>query len=150
LLGGGQELPVEVISNGVEIPRAQPEALPAEIKGLQPYLVFIGTMSYLPNVDAVEHFAEDILPRVRERYPEMKFVVVGRDPVRRVCRLARKPGVIVTGTVPSVETYLAGSSAVVAPFRIAHGIQNKLLEALAMGKPVISTPGPAAAIGATQ
>jgi sugar transferase (PEP-CTERM/EpsH1 system associated) len=150
LLRGEGTLRVEVVANGVEIPAGQIGALPEEIRALQPYALFVGTMDYLPNVDAVEYFAEDILPRVRERHPEMGFVIAGRDPSRRVRRLAQKPGIVVTGTVPEVGTYLAGSSAVVAPFRIAQGIQNKLLEALAVGKPIVSTSGPAAAIGASH
>jgi len=75
-------------------------------------------------------------------------LIVGRDPTREVRRLARKPGIVVTGTVPDVHPYLAGTSVVVAPFRIAQGVQNKILEALALGKAVVSTPKPAEAIGA--
>jgi sugar transferase (PEP-CTERM/EpsH1 system associated) len=142
--------PVEVVGNGVDIPEPRPDPLPEKIRALQPYALFVGTMDYLPNVDAVEYFAEDILPRVREQHPELKFVIAGRDPARRVRRLKRLPGVFVTGTVPEVETYLVGATVVVAPFRIAQGIQNKLLEALAVGKPIVSTPGPAAAIAASH
>jgi sugar transferase (PEP-CTERM/EpsH1 system associated) len=140
---------IVVVGNGVEVP-PQIKAVPEEIKALQPYVVFVGTMDYRPNVDAVEHFAENLLPRIRESHAELKFVIVGRDPVPRVRRLARLPGVVVTGTVPEVETYLAGSLAVVAPFRIAQGIQNKMLEAMALGKPIVSTSGPAKAIGAAD
>jgi sugar transferase (PEP-CTERM/EpsH1 system associated) len=140
--------PVEVVSNGVEIPEPRLDPLPEQIRALQPYALFVGTMDYLPNVDAVEYFAKDILPRVHERHPNLKFVIAGRDPVRRVRKLKRLPGIFVTGTVPEVETYLAGATVIVAPFRIAQGIQNKLLEALAVGKPIVSTPGPAAAIAA--
>ncbi len=147
LLSGEGVSGVEVVGNGVDIPPARIEALPEEIRAMQPYALFVGTMDYLPNIDAAEYFVKDILPRIRERHPELKFVVVGRDPVRRVRKLAGKPGVVVTGTVPAVEPYLAGSTVVVAPFRIAQGIQNKLLEALAAGKPIVSTSGPAAAIG---
>jgi len=148
---GGDDIPrVEVIGNGVEIPAAPADKPPQDILALQPYVLFVGTMDYLPNVDAVEYFAQDIFPRVRDRHPELKFVVAGRDPSRRVRKLARQAGVVVTGAVADVNTYLASSSAVVAPFRIAQGIQNKLLEALAAGKPVVTTSGPAAAIGATH
>jgi sugar transferase (PEP-CTERM/EpsH1 system associated) len=140
--------PVEVVSNGVEIPATRLDALPEEIQALQPYCLFVGTMDYLPNIDAVQYFAEEILPRIQERHPELKFVIAGRNPTRRVRKLGRKPGVVVTGAVPGVEVYLAGCAAVVAPFRIARGIQNKVLEALAAGKPIISTPEPAAAIAA--
>jgi polysaccharide biosynthesis protein PslH len=150
LLPGGNLLRVEIIGNGVEIPSSSAKELPAEIRALQPYVLFVGTMDYLPNVDAVEYFANDILPRVRQGHPELRFVVAGRDPARRVRKLAQRPGVIVTGAVPRVDAYLSGSTAVVAPFRIAQGIQNKVLEALAAGKPVVSTSGPAGAIGARR
>jgi sugar transferase (PEP-CTERM/EpsH1 system associated) len=140
---------VVVVGNGVEI-RPRIRTLPEEVKTFDPYVVFIGTMNYLPNIDAAEHFAADILPRIHKTHSELKFVIVGRDPAVRVRRLARLPGVVVTGTVPEVETYLAGSIAVVAPFRMAHGIQNKMLEALAFGKPIVSTSGPARAIGAAD
>lgn len=148
LLCGEGIPPVEIVGNGVEIPSVRTGELPEEIRALQPYALFVGTMDYLPNVDAVEYFAEDILPRVRESHPELKFVIVGRNPTRRVRKLGKKAGVVVTGTVPDVGVYLAGCAAVVSPFRIAQGIQNKLLEALAANKPIVSTPGPAAAIAA--
>jgi sugar transferase (PEP-CTERM/EpsH1 system associated) len=148
LLRGEGISPVEVVSNGVEIPATRLDRLPEEIQALQPYALFVGTMDYLPNIDAVEYFAEAMLPRIRKRHPELNFVIAGRSPTGRVRKLGRKPGVVVTGTVPDVEVYLAGCTAVVAPFRIAQGIQNKVLEALAAGKPIVSTPGPAAAIDA--
>lgn len=141
--------PVVVVGNGVEVPE-QIKDVPEKITALQPYVVFVGTMDYRPNVDAVEYFAKNVLPQIRKSHAELKFVIVGRDPVSRVRRLARLPSVVVTGTVAEVETYLAGSLAVVAPFRIAQGIQNKMLEALAIGKPIVSTSGPAKAIGAAH
>jgi sugar transferase (PEP-CTERM/EpsH1 system associated) len=147
----GEGIPaVEVVSNGVEIPATRLDAPPDGIRDLQPYVLFVGTMDYLPNIDAVEYFAEEILPRILERHPKLKFVIVGRNPTRRVRKLGSKPGVIVIGAVPDVEVYLTGCTAVVAPFRIAQGIQNKVLEALAAGKPIVSTPGPAAAIAASH
>jgi len=148
LLRGEGIPPAEVVSNGVEIPPERDAKLPEEIRSLQPFALFVGTMNYLPNIDAVEYFAEEILPRIRESHPELKFLIVGRNPTRRVRKLGRKPGVVVTGAVPEVDVYLAGCTTVVAPFRIAQGIQNKVLEALAVGKPIVSTPGPAAAIAA--
>ena len=148
LLRGEGMPPLEVVSNGVEIPAAQDAEVPEAIRALQPFALFVGTMDYLPNIDAVEYFAEEILPRIRERHPEMSFLIVGRNPTKRVRKLGSKPGVVVTGAVPGVEVYLANCTAVVAPFRIAQGIQNKVLEALAASKPIVSTSGPAAAIGA--
>jgi sugar transferase (PEP-CTERM/EpsH1 system associated) len=148
LLRGEGIPPIEVVSNGVEIPAAREAAVPEAIRAFEPFALFVGTMDYLPNIDAVEFFAEEILPRIREHHPELSFLIVGRNPTKRVRKLAKKPGVIVTGTVPDVEVYLANCAAVVAPFRIAQGIQNKVLEGLAACKPIVSTSGPAAAIGA--
>jgi polysaccharide biosynthesis protein PslH len=148
LLHGADVPAVEVVSNGVEIPMQRQLEVPAEIRKLQPFALFVGTMDYRPNIDAVEYFAHDMLPRIQRVHPALKFAIVGRNPSRRVRRLASKPGIVVTGTVPDVGAYLAGCAVVVAPFRIAQGIQNKLLEALAVGKPIVSTSGPAAAIGA--
>lgn len=147
LLGNGFPS-VEVLANGVEISSFGKASLPDEVRRLQPYALFVGNMDYFPNVDAAEHFARDILPHLANSQPELKFVVAGRNPWRRVRRLARDPRVVVTGSVPDVNPYISGASVVVAPFRIAQGIQNKILEALAAGKPVVATSGPAAALGA--
>ena len=105
-------------------------------------------MDYLPNVDAVCYFAEDILPLVRKSHPELHFVIAGRNPSRQVRRLGRHPNVLVTGAIPEVYSYVLGATVVVAPFRISQGVQNKILEALAAGQPVVSTSRPARAIGA--
>jgi len=149
LLDGEGHLPVQVIANGVSLPPASADAkLPAEIARLHPFVLFVGTMDYLPNVDAVEYFAKEIWPCVHRRHPTGRFVIAGRNPTRRVRELAQVPGIVVTGDIPEVRPYLAGATAVVAPFRVSQGIQNKILEALAAGVPVVSTPRPAQAIGA--
>ncbi len=147
-LGGGGCPSVEVIPNGVQPPQMHdvPQP-PKEIQQSQPYALFVGTMSYRPNVDAVVYFAEEIFPLVQKTHPELRFLIVGRDPTPAVRNLARRPGVVVTGGVPDVHSYLAGAAVTVAPFRIAQGVQNKVLEALVAGVPVVLTSRPARAVG---
>jgi len=102
-------------------------------------LVFTGAMDYWPNVDAVRWFACTVLPRIRQARPRAEFCIVGSNPIPEVLGLARHPGVSVTGRVEDVRPYLAHAAAVVAPLRVARGIQNKVLEAMAMAKAVVST-----------
>lgn len=103
-------------------------------------LVFVGAMDYRPNVGAVQWFARAIWPQIRERQPEARFYIVGTSPSAAVLALAQLEGVTVTGRVEDVRPYLAHAHAIVAPLRIARGIQNKVLEALAMEKVVLATP----------
>jgi sugar transferase (PEP-CTERM/EpsH1 system associated) len=112
-------------------------------------LVFSGAMDYLPNADAAVHFAEAILPAVRRRLPGARFVVVGSKPRPEVMALAAGEGITVTGRVPDVRPYLAHASAIVAPLRIARGVQNKVLEGMAMAKPVIASPAALGGIAAS-
>lgn len=102
--------------------------------------VFTGTMNYWPNVDAVIWFATEVLPRLRAARADAEFIIVGSSPAPEVQRLAKLPGVTVTGRVPDVRPYVAHAAAVVVPLRIANGVQNKVIEAMAMAKPVIATP----------
>jgi sugar transferase (PEP-CTERM/EpsH1 system associated) len=103
-------------------------------------IVFTGAMDYWANVHAVQWFALHVLPRVREVVPSARFVIVGARPASEVQRLASEPGVEVAGAVPDVRPYLAHAHAAVAPLRIARGVQNKVLEAMAMAKAVIASP----------
>jgi sugar transferase (PEP-CTERM/EpsH1 system associated) len=103
-----------------------------------PKAVFVGAMDYFPNIDAVRYFALEVLPLIRKSR-DLEFLIVGSNPVPEVEDLARQPGVIVTGTVPDVMPYLKKASVAVVPTRIAQGIQNKILEALAAGLPVVAT-----------
>ena len=105
-------------------------------------------MDYWPNVDAVTWFAQDMLPRLRERWPAVRFHIVGRSPSAALRALAGD-AVVVSGTVPDIRPYLQHAAVVVAPLRLARGIQNKILEAMAMGRPVVATGACAEAIGAT-
>ena len=114
---------------------AYPTPYPAGAQGV----VFTGAMDYWPNIDAVSWFAERIFPAVRDAVPSAQFTIVGSRPDQAVLALARQPGVVVTGGVPDVRPYLAHAACAVAPLRIARGVQNKVLEALAMARPVVVT-----------
>jgi glycosyltransferase involved in cell wall biosynthesis len=96
-------------------------------------------MDYWPNTDAVSWFAQEIFPLVRMEVPAAEFFVVGARPTSHVMALRQIDGVHVTGAVPDVRPYLAGADAVVAPLRVARGIQNKVLEGMSMARPVIAT-----------
>jgi sugar transferase (PEP-CTERM/EpsH1 system associated) len=102
-------------------------------------LVFVGAMDYWANVDAVTWFAECVFPNIRAKVPRTQFYVVGARPSKEVSRLNKLPGVRVTGSVSDVRPYLAHACCAVAPLRIARGIQNKVLEAMAMARPVVAT-----------
>ena len=107
-----------------------------------PIVLFTGAMDYWPNIDAVSWFAKSILPLVRARFGDVRFWIVGMNPAPAVLELAGE-GITVTGTVPDVRPYLAHADVVVAPLRIARGIQNKVLEAMAMARPVVLSAAPA-------
>jgi glycosyltransferase involved in cell wall biosynthesis len=103
-------------------------------------IVFTGTMDYWPNASAVLWFAEAVMPTLRHLRPQAEFHIVGANPGREVRQLANREGICVTGRVADTRPYIAHASAVVAPLKIARGIQNKVLEAMAMAKPVIASP----------
>ncbi len=139
---GGIEVHDRVYSmrNGVDTGFFDPERnWPDPYDGEGVHLVFTGAMDYWANVDGVEWFAQEILPRVIERYPNVRFHIVGSNPDQRVRDLVSEH-VDVTGRVEDVRPYLAHARLAVCPLRIARGIQNKVLEAMAMGLPVVATP----------
>jgi len=103
-------------------------------------IVFTGTMDYRPNIEGVEWFARQILPLVRRNHPKAEFWIVGSYPSARVTKLAQNSAIRVTGRVADVRPYLAHAACVVAPLHIARGLQNKVLEAMAMARPVVATP----------
>jgi sugar transferase (PEP-CTERM/EpsH1 system associated) len=140
---------VRAVENGIDTGRFDP-ALPLEPVGAGegPLAVFTGQMDYRPNIDAVRWFATDILPRIRERHPSARFAIVGRAPTEEVRALETLPGVAVTGEVPDVRPWLAAADAVVAPLLLARGVQNKLLEAMAMARPVVASAAAATGIDA--
>jgi sugar transferase (PEP-CTERM/EpsH1 system associated) len=136
-----------VIPNGVNIAATARE--PSSENG-RPVIAFVGRMDYFPNIDAAVYFATDILPRIRERIPTVQLKIIGSNPTLRVRRLAHRPGVIVTGHVPDVRTHLENATVSVAPLRIARGVQNKILEAMALGIPVVASPEAAKGIQASS
>ncbi|WP_210544188.1 TIGR03087 family PEP-CTERM/XrtA system glycosyltransferase [Rhodoferax sp. PAMC 29310] len=135
---------VDSLSNGVDGDYFSPDparASPFEGEGAQSGeipLVFTGAMDYWPNIDAVSWFANDIFPTLLKARPKLRFYIVGRSPSVSVLALASE-SVVVTGTVPDVRPYLQHAAVVVAPLRVARGIQNKILEAMAMGRPVVAS-----------
>jgi len=136
-----QDARVRGISNGTDHGYFDPaSARPAPFNTDRANFVFTGTMDYKPNVDAVCWFANAILPLIRARVPDAQFHIVGHHPSPAVRALAHQSGVFVTGRVPDVRPFLAHATAAVAPLLIARGIQNKVLEAMAMARPVIVTP----------
>jgi sugar transferase (PEP-CTERM/EpsH1 system associated) len=135
------QLKTGFFSNGVDTEYFCPDpALENPYASDGAVMVFTGAMDYWPNVDAVQWFAKDIFPAIRQAHPNAQFYIVGSRPSAEVQALAALPGVQVTGTVPDVRPYLAHAQLAVAPLRIARGIQNKVLEAMAMAKPVIVSP----------
>jgi len=139
---------VHVIPNGVDLKYFAPGALRPSPPPDPHALVFTGAMDYYANVDAVTFFAHEVLPRVRQSVPQARFLIVGNRPTPAVQRLAQLPGVVVTGFVEDTRVYYAGAAACVVPLRIARGIQNKVLEAMAMGRPVVVSPAAGASLGA--
>ncbi len=105
-----------------------------------PWLALVGNMDYWPNADAATWFALQVLPVLRSRTPPPRLAIVGANPDRSIQRLADQPGVLVTGRVEDVRPYLAHAAVVLAPLRIARGIQNKVLEGMAMARPVVASP----------
>lgn len=103
-------------------------------------LVFTGMMDYWANVDGAKWFAEHVFPIIRHREPRAEFWIVGASPTAAVQSLGQRPGVRVTGRVPDVRPYLQHAALVVAPLRIARGVQNKILEAMSMSRAVVTTP----------
>lgn len=140
---------LRTLSNGVDLVHYRPEPWRLSVLDKLPYnerqwfadpvaprLVFTGAMDYYANVDGVQFFVKHVLPLVREREPQAEFLIVGSNPTEAVRQLARQPGVQVTGFVEDVRPYLQAATVCVVPLRIARGVQNKVLEAMAAGKAI--------------
>ena len=130
---------VRPLDNGIDTARFDPAGFP-RVDGAEPMIVFTGQMDYRPNVDAVDYFARRTFPAIRAKHPSALFAIVGRNPTPTVAALAKLKNVMVTGEVPDIRPWLAASSVVVAPLEIARGVQNKVLEAMAMARPVVASP----------
>ena len=139
---------VEALCNGVDAEFFQPQpGLASPYLPGEQVVVFTGAMDYWPNIDAVTWFVQDMLPALRQRWPALRMHIVGRNPAAAVRALAGD-AVAVSGTVPDVRPYLQHAAVVVAPLRLARGVQNKVLEAMAMGRPVVAARSCVDAIGA--
>ncbi len=146
---GLDETRVRHIENGIDLVAYDPNTEYAAVtEGEGPLLVFTGQMDYRPNVDAVAEFARVSLPLIHERFPMARFAIVGRNPTADVTTLGSLPYVIVTGEVHDTRAWLAAADIVVAPLMLARGIQNKVLEAMAMAKVVVASPEAATGIDA--
>ena len=144
LLGFRTGTPAAWFPNGVDLEFFTPGAEaydPEEI-------VFVGRMDYFPNQQGVTEFCDEVLPLIRARRPAARFSIVGAKPSAEILELGKRPGVTVTGTVPDVRPFVTKAAVAVAPLRIARGTQNKILESLAMGVPVVSSTTAAKGIDA--
>jgi sugar transferase (PEP-CTERM/EpsH1 system associated) len=131
---------IKVIQNGTDTGYFSPDhAFDTPYETGEIPIVFTGAMDYFPNADAVSWFAHEILPSVQKHVPSATFYIVGSNPGKDVLNLRNLPNVKVTGRVPDVRPYLRYAALSVAPLRAARGIQNKALEAMAMGRMVICT-----------
>jgi glycosyltransferase involved in cell wall biosynthesis len=143
LLGLAPAAAIGVVPNGVDTAYFSSTAMANDRVGAlafrTPTLVFSGTLDFRPNVDAVIWFVREVLPRVHERRPDARLLVVGKRPAPALQRLADQGALLLTGELSDVRPYLAGASVYVVPMRIGGGVRLKLLEALALELPVVST-----------
>jgi sugar transferase (PEP-CTERM/EpsH1 system associated) len=129
---------LRTISNGVDLDYFQPSFQSPDT--ISPRLVFVGAMDYFANVEGARYFAEEVFPLIRSRESRAKFSIIGANPTDEVKKLARYPGVIVTGEAPDTRPYLREATLCVVPLRVARGAQNEILEVMATGKAVIASP----------
>ncbi len=144
---------VQVIGNGIDAAFFDPATStphPALAAGAGPHFVFTGQMDYRPNEQAALWVIEKLLPELRGPLGQAMFHVVGRNPSRALMAHDGAPGVRIWGGVPDVRPFIAAADAVLAPLLIARGVQNKVLEAMAMARPVVLTPEAATGIGASD
>jgi polysaccharide biosynthesis protein PslH len=129
------EIRIPIVPNGID-----PDYYYMDKKKIMgPRLIYVGLMNYLPNEDAVIYFSKEILQFVRKQIPEIEFYIVGKKPTKKVLELGKEEGIIVTGEVEDVRGYIAESSIMIVPLRMGTGTRFKILEAMSMGIPVVST-----------
>ncbi|MBI1313464.1 TIGR03087 family PEP-CTERM/XrtA system glycosyltransferase [bacterium] len=134
--------PIEAIPNGVDVDYFTPQIDRAAERGC----VFVGALDYKPNIDGIVWFARELWPAIHSQRPDATLNIVGREPIATVRELAELPGVSVPGTVPDVRPWLNAAAVAVVPLQIARGVQNKVLEALAMARAVVASPAPLAGL----
>lgn len=132
---------VAVLANGLDTQTFYPGSIrdPQQVSAA-PVFLFTGVMDYLPNEDAVLWFVEAMWPQIRQMYPAATFYIAGMNPSKRIQQLAKQPGVLVTGYVEDILPYYHQADIFVGPFRLARGVQNKILQAMACGLPIVTTP----------
>jgi polysaccharide biosynthesis protein PslH len=135
---------IVAIRNGIDL-----ESFTATGKSTNNTIIFTGAMNYFPNVDAVVYFHQEIFPLIKQEIPSAKFIIAGMHPTARVKELADE-ATLVTGLVSDIRPYLSSASVCVVPLRLAKGIQNKILEAMAMEIPVVATSAANRGINATD
>jgi sugar transferase (PEP-CTERM/EpsH1 system associated) len=140
------DAPASCVSNGVDVDFFRPQPVVKR----DHELIFTGVMDYFPNIQGIVWFCESVLPLIRKEVPDVTLTICGARPHARVQSLGEVPGVTVTGRVPDVRPYLAQASVCVVPLQIARGIQNKLMEAMAMALPTVTCTAAFAGIEAVQ
>jgi sugar transferase (PEP-CTERM/EpsH1 system associated) len=133
----GVGVPCSLFPNGVDTTYFSPNLA---TQSAQNVIVFLGRMDYFPNIDGIHYFVREILPIIRRKRPDVKLRIIGSNPVRSVRELSQVPHVSLTGQVADVRPYLTDAAVSVVPLRIARGTQNKILESMAVGIPVVATP----------
>ena len=129
-----------VMPNGVDMSQfPEPARYRTTMSDEGPTLAYVGTMSYYPNIDAILYFWREMYQHIAAQIPNVRLLIVGHNPPREILRLAESPNVVVTGTVPDVRPYLNQSTAMIVPLRLGGGTRLKILEAMAMGVPIVST-----------
>ena len=152
-VGKARDLDIRALGNGIDARFFDPDTVglqPDLEEGEDPQLVFTGQMDYAPNVAAVEWVIAEVMPRLRQRYSRARFHIVGRAPGEALRSRHGESGVRVWGEVDDVRPFLKSADLVVAPLLIARGVQNKVLEAMAMAKPVLLTKEAATGIDAVD